>query len=78
MKQRLLPQVDEDELPRKHKKQVGKLQTFAEGLLEEIYAFEDRVGRLNEEVAILKGEKKTAHLQAEQHERRSGTGCAGD
>lgn len=58
MKQRLLPQVDKDELPRKHKKQVGKLQTFTEGLLEEIYAFEDRVGRLNDEVAILKGEKK--------------------
>lgn len=58
MKQRLLPQVDKDELPRKHKKQVGKLQTFTEGLLEEIYAFEDRLGRLNDEVAILKGEKK--------------------
>lgn len=58
MKQRFLPQVDKDELSRKHKKQIGKLQTFAEGLLEEIYAFEDRVGHLNDEVAILKGEKK--------------------
>ena len=58
MKQRLLPKVDKDELPRKLKKQIGKLQTFAEGLLAEIYAFEDRVGRLNDEVAILKGEKK--------------------
>lgn len=58
MKQRILPHVDKDELPRKHKKQIGKLQTFTEGLLEEIYAFEDRVGHLNDEVAILKGEKK--------------------
>jgi hypothetical protein len=58
MKPRLLPQVDKDELPRKHKKQIGKLQTFAEGLLEEVHAFEDLVARLKDEMAILKGEKK--------------------
>lgn len=58
MKQRLLPGVDKDDLPPKSKKQIGKLQTFAEGLLAEIYAFEDRVARLNDEVAVLKGEKK--------------------
>jgi hypothetical protein len=58
MKQRLLPLVDKDDLPRKNKKQIGKLETFAEGLLAEIYAFEDRVARLNDEVAVLKGEKK--------------------
>lgn len=58
MKRRLLPQVDRDALPRKQKRQVGKLQAFTEGLLEEIHAFEDLVARLNDEVAILKGEKK--------------------
>lgn len=58
MKQRLLPPVDKDELTPKSKKQVGKLQSFTEGLLEEVYAFEDLVARLNDEMAILKGEKK--------------------
>lgn len=42
MKHRLLPQVDKEDLSRKQKKQVGKLQAFTEGLLEEIHAFEDR------------------------------------
>jgi hypothetical protein len=58
MKRRLLPQVDDDELTPKSRKQVGKLQAFGEGLLEEIHAFEDLVARLNDEVAVLKGEKK--------------------
>lgn len=58
MKQRLLPPVDKDELTPKSKKQVGKLQSFTEGLLEEVHAFEDLVARLNDELAILKGEKK--------------------
>jgi hypothetical protein len=58
MKRRLLPPVDQDELTPKSKKQVGKLQCFTEGLLEEIHAFEDLVARFKDEVAILKGEKK--------------------
>ena len=58
MKRRLLPQVDGDELMPKSKRQVGKLQAFTEGLLEEVHAFEDLVARLNDEVAILKSEKK--------------------
>jgi len=58
MKRRLLPPVDQDELTPKSKKQVGKLQCFTEGLLEEIHAFEDLVARLKDEVAIRKGEKK--------------------
>jgi hypothetical protein len=45
MKRRLLPPVDQDELTPKSKKQVGKLQCFTEGLLEEIHAFEDLVGK---------------------------------
>lgn len=58
MKQRFLPQVDKDELAPKPKKQVGALESFAEGLLEEIYAFEDKVAHLCDELAVLKGEKK--------------------
>ncbi len=58
MKQRITPSVDQDELPPKTRKQVGKLQAFAEGLLEEVHAFEDLVAHLNDEMAILKGEKK--------------------
>ncbi|PWF48581.1 hypothetical protein [Massilia glaciei] len=58
MKLRLVPHVDKDELPRKQKTQVSKLQTFAECLLAENIAFEERLVRLTDEVAILKGEKK--------------------
>ena len=58
MKQRSAPLVDEDELTPKIKSQVGQLQAFAEGLLEEVHAFEDLVARLTDEMAILKGEKK--------------------
>lgn len=58
MKQRLVPHVDKDELPHKQKRQIGKLQAFTEGLLAENIAFEERLARLTDEVAILKGEKK--------------------
>ena len=58
MKKRVAPQVDEADLPPKSKKQVGKLQAFTEGLLEEIRAFEELVGHLTDEMALLKGEKK--------------------
>ena len=58
MKQRLAPQVDEDELTPKTKKQVGQLQSFTQGLLEEVHAFEELVARMADEMAILKGEKK--------------------
>jgi hypothetical protein len=58
MKKRVAPQVDADDLPPKAKKQIGKLQAFIEGLLEEVHAFEELVGRLADEIAILKGEKK--------------------
>ena len=58
MKLRAATVVDDGELPPRLKKQVGKLQAFAEGLLEEVFAFENLVARLNDEVAILKGEKK--------------------
>ena len=58
MKKRVLPAVDEDDLSPKAKKQVHHLQAYCEGLIEEIHAFEDKVARLDDEVAILKGEKK--------------------
>jgi hypothetical protein len=58
MKKRVLPAVDEDGLSPKAKKQVHHLQAYSEGLIEEIHAFEDKVARLDDEVAILKGEKK--------------------
>jgi hypothetical protein len=58
MKQRLLPQVDKDELAPRHKTQVGRLESFAEELLEEVHAFEDLVARLRDEMATLKGEKR--------------------
>lgn len=58
MKLRLVPHVDKDELPRKQKTQVSKLQAFTEGLLAENIAFEERLARLTDEVSILKGEKK--------------------
>ena len=58
MKRRLLPPIDQDGLTPKSKKQVGKLQSFTEGLLTEIHAFVDLVARLKDEISILKGQKK--------------------
>lgn len=58
MKKRILPAVDEADLSPTAKRQVNHLQAYCEGLIEEIHAFEDKVARLNDEVAILQGEKK--------------------
>lgn len=57
MKLRCMPQVDA-EMTLMAKQQVDQLQAFSEGILEELYAAEEMVARLNDEVAILKGEKK--------------------
>jgi hypothetical protein len=72
MSQRLLPRVDKDELPQKSRRQVGRLQSFAEGLLEEVHAFADRVAHLNDEVAILKGEKKRPVLKPSRMNEEAG------
>lgn len=58
MKPRFVPHVDKDDLPVKQKRQVSKLLAFTEGLLAENTAFKERLARLTDEVAILKGEKK--------------------
>jgi hypothetical protein len=58
MKRRFLPRVDRDDLAPKSRKQVSALEMFAEGLLEELHAFEDLVAHIKDELAILKGEKK--------------------
>ena len=58
MKRRLLPCVDSDELPPKQKRQVLRLRSCAEDLLEENRAFEQLLARLCDEMAVLKGEKK--------------------
>ena len=58
MKLRLVPHVDKEELPRKQRTQVSKLQGFTEGLLAENIALKEQLARIIDEVAILKGEKR--------------------
>jgi len=74
MKQRLVPHVDKDELPRKQKTQVSQLQSFTEDLLAENIAFEERLARLTDEMAILKGEKKRPVFKPSRMNEDAGKG----
>lgn len=81
MKKRVTPQVDQGEFAPRQKRQVGQLLAFAEGLLEEVHAFEDLVARLNDELATIKGEKKRPvfkpsrmHEEAGQEGKQSAQG----
>ena len=58
MKKRKIPKVDVLELSARLQKQIGKLQVCAESLLAEVYAFEEIVARMADEINILKGLKK--------------------
>jgi Transposase IS66 family len=58
MKTRLLPYVEDQDLPPRVGAQLRILQCFSEGLIEENHALQEKVARLKDELAVLKGEKK--------------------
>jgi Transposase IS66 family len=58
MKKRVLPYVEHRDLPPGVGEQLRDLQSFSEELIEENHGLQEKVARLNDEIAVLKGEKK--------------------
>ncbi len=58
MKTRLLPYVEDRDLPPRIGEQLRNLQSFSEGLIEENYSLREEIARLKDENAVLKGQKK--------------------